>query len=181
MSALSRVRGRQLAAGAIGGIAGLIAMQLVQKLFSPLVRPRVHKPTDVFATERSISPLGPKHHPDEDATDAIARIAYSKVRGHEPSPKLENLLSWGVHIGYGLVAAAAYSLVRGRRSRHPVRDGVVFGTALWLAGNELAMPLLGLTDKPTAYSPSQHAQMLAAHLGYGVASTVTTRYLERAR
>lgn len=176
---------KRLAMGLAGGAAGLVAMQLVQRVTRPLVKPRPHKPTDVFETERSMSPLGTHHHPDESATDAIARLGYTKIAGQEPSPKLKKALSWGVHIGYGLAVASLWGLARGTRSRrtrvrHIVRDGLVFGAALWLAGDELAVPLLGLADKPTAYSPSSHVQALAAHLGYGVATTAATRYLENA-
>lgn len=180
MSAFSGRRDARLAAGAIGGVAGLAAMQLVKLLLSPLGRSRLRKPTDVFATERSMSPLGPTYRPGEGTTDAIARIAYARVFGREPSPKLQTALSWGVRIGYGVIAATVFELIRGARNPQPVRDGIVFGTALWLAGDELAVPLLGLADKPTAYSPGQHAQVFAARLGYGVTSAVTTRYMERA-
>jgi hypothetical protein len=56
--------------------------------------------------------------------------------------------------------------------------GAVFGVGLWLIGDELALPLLGLSDKPTAYHPTRHVQSLAAHLGYGVATAATTRALK---
>jgi hypothetical protein len=46
-----------------------------------------------------------------------------------------------------------------------------------LFGDELAAPLLGLSDKPTAYHPARHAQSLVSHLGYGVATAAATRAL----
>ena len=183
MSGKSGERWKGLASGLVGGAAGLIAMQLVHRVARPLVKPRPKKATDVFASERTMSPLGSHHLPDEGATDAIARLAYTKLADREPTPRAKQILSWGVHVGYGLTVAALYGVVRGRRGRrrrHPVRDGLLFGAALWLFGDELAVPLLGLADKPTAYSATSHAETLAAHLGYGLATTTAARLVEDA-
>jgi hypothetical protein len=176
-----RIQGLKL--GLLGGMAGLAVMQLAQWMMHPLVKPRARRPTDVFATERSMSPLGVHHLPDEGATDAIARIAYQRVAHRQPSKQLKSALSWGVHVGYGLLVASLYGALRTpeRQRRHSVRDairrGAVFGAGLWLLGDELAVPLLGLTDKPTAYHPSRHIQSLVGHLGYGVATAATARAL----
>jgi uncharacterized membrane protein YagU involved in acid resistance len=153
-------------------------MELVRRGTGRFVAARTPKPTDVFATERSISPFGPQHGPDEGATEALGRIAYERVVGHPPSPEAKWTLSWAVHIAYGLAVAMAYGAIRGGRTYRPVRDGALFGAALWLLGDELAAPLLGLSDKPTAYPPTRHLQSLAQHLGFGVATATTTRILE---
>ncbi len=168
---------RGLGLGVIGGALGLAAMELIRRATKPLIKDRAHKPTDVFLTERSMSPLGPQHAADESATDALGRIAYHRLVGHDPSKQRKAQLSWAVHIGYGLLVAALYGAIRGKRS-HVLRDGLVFGAGLWLFGDELAVPLLGLADKPTAYHPTRHAQSLAQHLGFGLATAATTRALE---
>jgi len=141
------------------------------------VKKRAPEPTDVFLTERTMSPLGPQHRKNESATDALGRIAYENIAGKEPAQPTKQKLSWIVHIGYGLLVAAGYGAVRGR-TRHFVRDGLLFGAGLWLFGDEIAVPLLGLADKPTAYPAIRHAQALAQHLGFGVATAATTRALE---
>lgn len=169
---------RGLGVGLIGGAVGLVAMELAHRLIRPLVKQRASKPTDVFLTERTMSPLGPQYEPGESSTAALARIGYQKLAGRRPSPRTQQALSWAVHIGYGLAVAALYGAIRGGRERASVRDGLAFGAALWLVGDELVVPLLGLADKPTAYSPSYHLQSLAAHVGFGVATAGTTRYLE---
>jgi hypothetical protein len=175
------MHGRSIAHGLIAGAVGLAAMELAGRLLRPLVKARAPRPTDVFLTERSISPLGPRHERGEDATAALARHAYQKLAGRTPPAATKRRLSWAVHIGYGLLVAALYVAARGGRPRHPVRDGLVFGAGLWLVGDELAVPLLGLADKPTAYHPTQHLQALARHLGFGVATAEATRFLEQAR
>ncbi|MGN6107198.1 MAG: hypothetical protein ACTHU0_18970 [Kofleriaceae bacterium] len=166
--------------GLIGGAVGLVAMQLVQRLTAGLVRTRTPRPLDVFPTERSMSPFGPRHHPDESATDAIGRIAYRKLTGREPSEKRKRALSWGVHLGYGFAVAALYGALHDRPSRRGwLFDGAMLGGALWLFGDELVVPLFGLSDKPTAYHPTRHLQSLAMHLGYGMATAATDQQLRR--
>jgi len=171
----------RLGLGVIGGLAGLAVMNLVRLGTAPLVKPRAPRPTDVFLTERTISPIGPHHRSGEPAAEALGRLAYEKLIGGEPSRRVQRALAWAVQLGYGLLAAAAYGLVRSRRTRRPVRDGAWFGAGLWLVGEEIAAPLLGLTDKPTAYHPTYHLQSLAQHLGFGIATAATTHALEEMR
>lgn len=161
-------------------------MQLAHWVTRPLVRPRAPRPTDVFATERAVSPLGLHHLPDERASAALARIAYQRVAHRPPPDKLKPVLSWAVHVGYGLLVAALYGALRtpGRQRRHSTRgaaaSGAALGAGLWLVGDELAMPLLGLADKPTAYHPTRHAQGLIERLAYGVATATTARAIRGA-
>jgi hypothetical protein len=169
--------------GLLAGAAGLGAMQLAHRVTRPLVQQRAPRATDVFATERAMSPLGPQHLPDETPTAALARIAYQRVAHRPPPDRLKPALSWAVHVGYGLLVAALYGALRapGRRRRSTARgavaSGAVFGLGLWLIGDELAVPLLGLADKPSAYHPTRHAQALVEHLAYGVAAATTARAL----
>lgn len=170
--------GHRLALGLLGGAIGLGTMEILRRISAPLVGERAPKPTDVFLTERTISPLGPKHEPGESETAAVGRIMYERIAGREPSPRARTVLSWGVHFAFGLGVAGLYSLVRGGKTKHVLRDGALFGSALWLLADELAMPLLGLSDKPTTYPVKQHVRSLAQHLGYGVTTVATTRALE---
>ena len=161
---------------AVAGGAGLAVMELVRRGTAPWIKQKEPEPMDVFATERSMSLYGVHHQPDESATDAIGRLAYEKVTGEEPTPSTKRALSWAVHIGYGLLVTTLFMSFR----RHPrvLRDGLWLGAGLWLFGDELAVPLLGLADKPTAYHPTRHAQSLAQHIGFGVTTAAATRALE---
>ncbi len=79
----------------------------------------------------------------------------------------------------GLTMAVGYGLVRAPRARgFYVLGGAMFGVGLWALGDELAVPLLGLGEKPTEHPPSMHITTLAAHVGYGVATAATTRALD---
>jgi hypothetical protein len=175
-----RELGKRIGFGLIGGAIGLVVMEAVRRGTKPLVKRREPQPMDVFATARSMSPFGVHHDLDEASTSAVGRMAYQKLVGRPPSKEMKRALSWAVHIGYGLAVAALYGAFRGE-SRHVVRDGALFGTALWLVGDEIAVPLLGLADKPTAYHPTQHLQSFAQHIGFGVGTAAATQLLEEIR
>jgi len=161
----------------VAGAAGLAIMELVRRKTAAWVKPPPKNPMDVFSSDRSLlTPLGTNHLPDESATAALGRIAYEKLTGEPPSDRTKEALSWAIHIGYGLLVTALFATVRERP--RVLRDGIAFGTGLWLFGDEIAVPLLGLADKPSAYSTSHHAQALAQHLGFGVATAAATRALE---
>jgi hypothetical protein len=170
-------RWKKFSLGVIGGLAGLAAMEVAQWLTRPFVKKPKPRGTNVFASERTISPLGTHHEPDEDATNALARIGYEKIAGQPPSPAVKRALALAIHIGYGLAWAGVVGLAL-VRPRHTVGAGALFGATLWLGGDEIAAPLLGLSDKPTAYHPTQHLQSLIAHLGYGIATVSSTKLLE---
>jgi hypothetical protein len=176
---------KKLAYGLLGGAAGLVAMELVKRATAPLGKHRAPRPAGEPSTARSstsssISMIGAHHGPEESATDALGRIVYQTVTGRTPSPDTQRKLSWAVHIGYGLAVASLYGVIGGRRERGVARavlGGALFGAGLWLLGDELAVPLLGLSDRPTSYPVTSHLQSLAQHLGFGVATAATTDVL----
>ncbi len=146
-------------------------MELVRRSTQSWVAKRAPTRTDTIR-DRSISPFGVHHEPDESAPTAIGRIAYEKLFGHPPSEKTKNALSWAVHIGYGLSAGALFAAVRPQAR---LRDGALYSTALWLFGDELGTAVLGLADNPMTFPPIRHAASLAQHLGYGLVLATATR------
>jgi hypothetical protein len=168
----------KLGYGLLGGAAGLLAMELVKRVTAPLVKARAPRPTDEELTARtSRSAVGRHHGPEESATEALGRMFYENLVGRAPSPGAQHKLSWAVHIGYGLLVASLYGAVRGGRDRGVARcviSGALFGAGLWLIGDELVVPLVGLSDKPATYPVTSHLQSLAQHLGFGVATAAAT-------
>jgi hypothetical protein len=53
-----------------------------------------------------------------------------------------------------------------------------FGAILFAGADELALPLLGLSDKPTKFPLSTHVYGLASHAVYGV-TTEAVRLIVR--
>jgi hypothetical protein len=48
---------------------------------------------------------------------------------------------------------------------------------MWIFGDELVGPLLGIQSGPTAVLARQHANRFGAHLAYGLGTSVTTQLL----
>jgi len=55
--------------------------------------------------------------------------------------------------------------------------GTLFGTAVWLAADEVAVPALGLGPTPVELPLSHHAQYLGGHLIYGAITDAVRRGL----
>jgi hypothetical protein len=169
--------------GSLGGVAGIFAMQYYWQLATALnggQDPRKAQANDTPQPLDSLSLVGQQHEAGESSTAAIGRIAYRVVTGKEPvSQETRTMLSYLVHWIISMAVAGMYGAVRGRASMPDVEGGPAMGTSLWLFGDEVAMPLLGLTDGPTAYSPLVHVHAFGAHLAYGVASPLATQALRR--
>ena len=128
-----------------------------------------------------ISLVGQHAKEGEPATVAIGRIAYERLRGEAPSRERGAQLGKAVHWGYGLAVGALFGLLERRVPDDDLSDlsvGLGYGAALWLLGDELAVPMLGLAKGPTAHAPRVHAQALGAHLVYGLATGAAMRALE---
>jgi hypothetical protein len=177
--------------GTAGSIAGLLAMGYYWKAIAAIgeksspAKPEKRKKRSAEPDGGrldDISLIGQQHRKSESSTDALGRIIYTFITGREPrSKETKKTLSNIVHWSYGMVMGGAYGAARGSAGiRDVVQGGLAFSTALWLFGDELAVPLLGLQAGPTAIEPVQHLHRLGAHLAYGLASTSVTQILNRA-
>jgi hypothetical protein len=88
----------------------------------------------------------------------------------------DEIATWGnrVHWVYGTQWGVAYMLLR--RKPGPV-SGLLFGSALWLASDELLLWALGIAEAPTNYPLSSHVQALVAHGVYGMTVGIAARGL----
>lgn len=181
--------------GVAGSIVGLAAMRLYWQKVAPEVgsylgsmRPDSQGgdgqaspyPPDLKRALESIALIGRHHREGEVSTAAIGRIVYAWVTGREPeSDETQEMLSYLVHYVYGLSQGAIYGTLRGEAGWPDVAGGIAFATALWLFGDEMVVPMLGLQTGPTAVTPTQHLNRWGAHLFYGTATAAATQTLRR--
>ena len=80
------------------------------------------------------------------------------------------------HYLFGAAMGALYGVYA--RWRQVPASGAAFGTTVWLAADEIAMPLLGLSQSTARRPLEMHLQSLAAHLVFGATTEMTRRSLQ---
>lgn len=169
--------------GALGSLAGLTAMALFFKVTQAVSGGGGNGADDGEGIlERhdgldDISVAGQQTREDEPATATVGRLAYDAAAGHEPNEETKQKLGQAVHWGYGVLVGGIYGALRPSAPMPDLAAGLGYGTALWLIGDEIMVPLLGLAEGPTAHSIPDHATALAAHLAFGAATASATQAL----
>ncbi|HZR56106.1 MAG TPA: DUF1440 domain-containing protein [Terriglobales bacterium] len=82
-----------------------------------------------------------------------------------------------IHYAIGAAAGAIYGTSAHWLPRITKFHGVGFGIALWLIGDEIVMPALGLTEKPNTYSLRMQAHAFGEHLVYALTVDLVYRRL----
>lgn len=114
---------------------------------------------------------------DENATVKTAQRISQQVLHRNLTDSEKQVAGPAVHYAYGSLVGALYG---GMAELLPITSaglGLPFGFALWVLGDEIAVPALGLGKQPTEYSPEVHADALAAHFMYGATTDVLRRVL----
>lgn len=175
--------------GILGSVAGLLAMRYYWNNVAPMLKDKANSQSGNKQQQQqanslqeldSIAIFGKQYKDDESATAALGRMLYSRLNGQEPqSEETKTALSYLVHWGYGMYQGGNYGAWRSDAGFPDLRGGLIWGAGLWLVGDELMVPLLGLQQGPGAVPPVQHANRLGAHLAYGLATAATTQLLRK--
>lgn len=83
------------------------------------------------------------------------------------------------HIGYGKLAGVGYTMVVAPEHRNAA-TGILYGAAVWAAGYEGWLPLLGILPPAHRDKPSRAWTMFLAHIIYGAVLGRTAGRLSRA-
>ena len=175
--------------GAVGSVAGLAAMGLFFHAAKLLSGGRdgngdtAGGGSEDFIERHhaldDISIAGPQAEEGEPSTEVVARIGFEKVTGHDPDEVTKHRLGQAVHWSYGILLGSVYGAMREEADGPDLLGGLGYGTAAWVIGDELMVPLLGLAEGPTAHGWTDHAKALGAHLVYGAATSTATHALKR--
>jgi putative membrane protein len=169
---------RGMAAGLLAGLAASWVMNEFQELrpqSSGSQGDQGHDEGQAEPQERKEELAG--SNADDDATVQTAQVIAQKVLHRDLTQEEKRIAGPAVHYAYGSVVGALYG---GLAELLPVVSsgmGLPFGAALWLMGDEVAVPALGLAKPPTEYPPAAHADALAAHFMYGMTTDVLRRVL----
>jgi len=181
MSEIHPIRG--LAAGLLAGCAASWVMNQFQQM-RPLQQPPASGDGKSPAP-RQADPQEHKEHQglhqsdeaDENATVKTARRISRQVFQHELTSTEKNLAGPAVHYAYGSLVGALYGGLAEILPGVSVGAGLPFGFALWLLGDEIAVPALDLGKHPKEYPAEVHADALAAHFMYGATTDLMRRVL----
>lgn len=153
---------RHVAAGVVGGlIASWVMTRFHVALYGGGVtgveEPQSHRPVD-----------GGRN----DATTKAADAAVTAVTSAPLTHAEKQVAGPVVHYLFGASMGAIYGALSHARPELTAGAGMPFGVAVWLLADEVALPLVGLAERPQAYPFSTHAEMLAAHLLFGLTTHV---------
>lgn len=98
----------------------------------------------------------------------------------EAPPEKIKLFNNVVHWTYGPALAGMYGLAEASLARRrPLRDGTVFGIAIWILGSGMLVPAARLAKPPWGYGLKTNALDISHHLAHGLATAGAFRALER--
>ena len=153
---------RNVVAGLVGGLVASYVMERSQAAIARLSNGRDDQPHDDPATYK--------------AADAASRAVTGRSVPREDKPAAGS----AVHYAFGGAVGAIYGAAAARSNDVTAWAGLPFGAALWLAADEIGVPLAGLSKAPTAYPLSTHLSAFAAHLVYGATTEAVRKLLVRA-
>jgi hypothetical protein len=159
--------------GAIGGLAGTSAMNEAQRAW-----------TKAVDGEGPESPGGKHDARDwqersegQNSNEIAAQFLANRIVGRSLNRGELAVAAPLVHYSFGAALGALYGAYLGRRTRHGT--GVGFGLAVWFLADEIAMPLLGLSDSTLRRPLEKHLQSMAAHVVFGMTTEAARGALER--
>jgi hypothetical protein len=154
--------------GAVAGmIGGLVASWAMNQFQAGLSKAEAAWKKSGRKTD---SPQESPEGGDEPATALVARRVSRAVLGRDLSGSEMKVAEPLVHYTYGTLAGGFYGLLAELMPAARKGAGTAYATALWVGGDEIAVPMLQLSKPPDAYPAKVHAQSLASHLVYGVAA-----------
>jgi len=156
-----------LTAGAIGGVVASWVMEEFQSAWTKVAENLQSQ--NASNTENSDE--------QEPATVKAAEKVSEALFDHRLEDAEKGWAGNAVHYATGGTSGAVYGLAAEFAPKVTWAAGVPFGTAVWLAIDEGAVPLLGLSKGPTEYPVSTHAYALASHFVYGLTTEIVRRAL----
>jgi hypothetical protein len=169
-----------VAAGVVGGAVASFAMNQFQAAASKLFEQPEQHPEK---RDRARQAQGWKEHrqerggEEENATVKAAVAVSENVFHHELSQDEKQPAGNAMHYAFGILTGAVYGAVVEELPAVRAGQGTLFGAAVWLGADEVAVPAFGLSKSPAEYPPRVHAMALASHLVYGLVTELVRRGL----
>ena len=163
-------------AGACGGLVASFAMNQYQALSSATAK-ELSNSDDKQEQKNSSSET---QSADDDATVKTAQAISKSLTGEELNQSDKKSAGSAVHFTFGTTLGAIYGVLAETLPALSTGYGTVYGSAVWLAADEIGVPAARLSPPPTETPASSHAQALASHLVYGIVTDLVRRGIRKA-
>jgi hypothetical protein len=179
-----------LAAGLVGGLVASWTMNVFQAMWSreevgveePHGAQGIKPYVEGQQTGQSKKPAneGDDGKQDDDPTEKIAEAFSEKVLDRSLTESEKEPAGAIVHYVFGVASGAVYGALAEVAPVVTAGAGLPFGAVFWLTADELAVPALGLSKKPTEYPLSTHVYSLCSHLVYALTAEAVRRTVRQA-
>lgn len=154
-------------AGLVGGLAGSFAMEHFQRALGKISPDIGGAPGGGGQQHRK-----PQSEPSTyKAADAVACATTGRPVPAPYKPAAGSL----VHYAFGGTLGAIYGAATWHNRDVGAGGGLPFGAVVWIAADEIGMPVVGLAKAPTSYPLKDHASAFTAHLVYGATTEAVRR------
>ena len=151
-----------------GAIAGALASWVMNQYQTISARP---------VAKRKLEQESPPPASGEGAGDNATTKTAEALVGHALPAERKAAAGSAVHYGYGAAMGALYGGLAELVPSVGMGLGIPYATALWLFGDEIAVPALGLGKPPSETTAAEHAAALSSHFVYGVTLDIARRVL----
>ncbi len=166
-----------LASGVAGGLIGGWVMNQFQSLWSRrshgIERPHGAQSLQQGVPQRRDGGSLQRRADEEESDNAAVRVGRAvseRLFNRRLRRREKDKAGAASHYLMSIASGGIYGAVAELLPRASIGAGLPFGAAVWLVADEVVVPALGLSKKPTEYPLSIHAYSLASHLVYGVAT-----------
>ena len=161
-----------LVAGVVSGLLGTVMMTEFQNAWSKASK--ALKDSDASKNKQSELEKKSEQEKEDGTMKAIGKIA--ELAGHPLSHEQKEKFGPVVHYSFGALQGGLYGGMREMTgSSDVILPALLFGSVLFAAADEIAVPALGLSGKPSEYPLSSHLYGLASNLVYGLSTEMFRR------
>lgn len=175
------------AAGLAGGLAATLVMTGFQSAWHATKQKASNGSGENESGSAECSGANGEHEmqqqsQNENPTEKVARKVVG-IAGVDLSPESKKTGGNVVHYAFGTLMGGVYGtaleFAPREYRRKALGSGLLLGTALFAAADEVALPALQLTESPTETPASMHVYGLISHLVYGATAGFVTRKLRK--
>ena len=164
-----------LIVGAISGLVGTVVMTQFQNVWNKI--------SEDMQKPRSEHDSKAKKEQREDSTMKVAGKISEEI-GHPLSREERKKAGPWVHYAFGTSVGAIFGVAReiqpdSVRGITPVVAGAAYGTTVFIAAHEVAVPALKLSSNPLKEPIRDQIAEFVSHLVYGISTALTYNGLKR--